>query len=232
MGGLPAGTGRALWAAGELLDDGAGAAADPSPGRSGTSPTSSSSGARARAPAAYAKLLAVSAGAIRGADPGARIVTAGVAPVGAGYLPWTFLSRLYAVPGVKASFDEVAVHPYSARLDNTRAQIELERQIMVAAGDARTPLLISELGVASQGEVPSAFVQGEAGQAAFLRQAFAMLVANRRRWHLAGVDWFTWRDQPGADQHCAFCQGAGLFDVAGRPKLAWGAYRAAVRGAG
>ncbi len=182
-------------------------------------------------PAAYARLLAVSARAIRGADPGARIVTAGVAPVGAGFLPWTFLRRLYAVPGVKASFDEVAVHPYSARLDNTRAQVELERRIMVAAGDARTPLLVSELGVASQGEVASAFVQGEAGQASYLRQAFAMLVAHRRQWHLAGVDWFTWRDQPGADPHCSFCQGAGLFDVAGRAKPAWGAYRAAVRAA-
>ncbi len=180
-------------------------------------------------PAAYAKLLGASARALRGADPGARIVTGGVAPVGAGYLPWTFLRKLYAVKGVKRSFDEVAIHPYAVSLSNTRAQVELTRQIMDRAGDGRKPLLISELGVASHGDLPSGFVQGESGQASYLGAAFRLLVANRRAWHLAGVDWFTWRDQPGADPHCSFCQGAGLLAVDGTPKLAWSAYRAVVR---
>ena len=62
-----------------------------------------------------------------------------------------------------------------------------------------------------------------------LRGAFAALRAKRQVWRIAGIDWFTWRDQLAPDVHCGFCQGAGLFDLAGQAKPAWYAYKAAVR---
>ena len=180
-------------------------------------------------PRQYAQLLRLAAGAIRGADPGAQIVLGGVAPVAGGLLPWVYLRRLYRVPGVERDFDFVAVHPYSIRVGNTIAQVRLAREAIEAAGDAATPILVTELGVASSGTIPSPFVLGEAGQAEYLRGAFSALLAKRRAWRVAGVDWFTWRDGVEADIHCGFCQGAGLVDLDGRAKPAWYAYKAAVR---
>jgi hypothetical protein len=179
-------------------------------------------------PDGYARLLKLSATAIRAADRGARIVLAGVAPVGAGPLPWVFLRRLYRVPGVRADFDVAAVHPYSATVQGTAEQIRAARQVMDSAGDGGKSLLVSELGVASWGDVPSAFVKGRRGQEDFLRRAFARLVGRRRAWHLVGVDWFAWQDQTQVDPKCAFRQGAGLFDLEGRAKPVWWAYRRAV----
>jgi hypothetical protein len=184
------------------------------------------------APRQYARLLALAANAIRGRDPGAEIVLAGVAPVGAGFLPWTFLRRLYRVPGVKRNFDVLALHPYSVRAGTMVAQIELARRAMVAAGDARTPILISELGVASRGDIPSAFVVGEIGQANYLRRTFELLLGGRRRWRIAGVDWYAWRDGTRPDPHCGFCQGAGLLRLDGSAKPAWWAYRQVARSVG
>ena len=180
-------------------------------------------------PREYALLLKLAARAIRGADPGARIALGGVAPVGAGPLPWVFLRQLYRVPGVKRDFDLVAVHPYSVRVQNTVAQVRLAREAIEEAGDPGTPIVVSELGVASSGTIPSAFVLGEAGQAAYLQGTFAALLAKRRQWRIAGIDWFTWRDELEPDPHCGFCQGAGLFDLEGDAKPAWHAYRSAVR---
>jgi hypothetical protein len=177
------------------------------------------------APRRYADLLALAARAIKGEDPRAEIVVGGVAPVGAGLWPWVFLRRLYRVPGVKKDFDIVAVHPYSASVSEMVDQIESARYVMAEAGDQRTRLLVSELGVASWGSFASAFVKGPEGQAVFLRRSFERLLAMREKWRLAGVDWFTWRDQPHPDQRCSFCQGAGLLEVEGGPKPAWWAFR-------
>ncbi len=181
------------------------------------------------APRQYAELLGLAAKAIRGADPGAQIVLGGIAPVSGGLLPWVYLRRLYGVPGVERDFDFVALHPYSIRVGNTIAQVRLAREAMVAAGDGATSILITELGVASSGTIPSAFVRGEAGQAEYLRDAFAALLAKRQAWRIAGADWFTWRDEVEPDGDCGFCQGAGLFDLTGRAKPAWRAFKAAVR---
>ena len=95
---------------------------------------------------------------------------------------------------------------------------------MDLAGDTATPLLVTEFGVASDGLQPSAFIRGERGQAAFLQNALELLIAKRRDWRIAGADWFTWQDTALPDPSCAFCEGAGLFDLSGEPKLAWWAF--------
>ena len=179
-------------------------------------------------PWGYAKLLRVAAAAIRGADPKARVVLAGVAPIVGSMKPWTFLRRLYAVPGVSRWFDVAAVHPYSVTLRGTVAQIILARRAMVAAGDARTPLVVGELAVASRGSEPTSFVRGEAEQAAYLAAAFDLLTRGRGRWRLAGLYWYGWQDSDRADAFCAFCEGSGLMRLDGTAKPAWAAYRAAV----
>jgi glycosyl hydrolase family 42 (putative beta-galactosidase) len=178
-------------------------------------------------PLGYSRLLRIAAGAIRREDPGAVIVAAAVAPVDGGVLPWVYLRRLYRVPGVKRSFEVVGLNPYASSLYSLEFQIVEARRAMAAGGDSRTPLEVTEFGVASEGDRISPMVKSPARQAAFLRRAYRLLVENRRRWRLSGAAWFTWRDGPGVDPHCVFCQHAGLFDAADKPKPAWSAYRRA-----
>ncbi len=175
-------------------------------------------------PPGYARLLRISGRAIHGVDRGAEIVAAGLAPVEGGMLPWTFLRKLYAVPGARRGFDVAAVHPYSSTLRGVAYQVRKARQVMSAAGDGRKSLLVSELGVASGSPLPTGFDWGLEGQARFLHRAYLMLLRGRDRWHIAGVDWYAWRDMAVADPHCVFCQHAGLLDSDGRPKPAWRAF--------
>lgn len=176
-------------------------------------------------PAAYARLLAASAPAIRDADPRARVALAGVAPVGDGLPTWVFLRRLFRVHGVRRNFDLVSLHPYSASLRQLNYAVGKVRRVMAQAGLAATPLLISELGVASTGNPSSVFVKGVAGQAQFLGQAFTRLLQMRHRWRIAGVDWFSLQDNAHFDPYCSFCQGSGLFGLDGSPKPSWTVFR-------
>jgi hypothetical protein len=175
-------------------------------------------------PSGYARLLRISARTVRAVDPVAKVVTAGLAPVEGGMLPWTFLRKFYAVPGVVSTFDLAAIHPYSPSLAGMAYQVRKARQVMAAAGDGRKPLLISELGVASDSPLPTAFNWGRRGQASFLARAYRLLLRVRERWRIAGVDWYAWRDMTAGDPHCVFCQYAGLLDSAGRSKPAWHAF--------
>lgn len=176
-------------------------------------------------PASYAKLLHASATTIRAADPTAKIVLAGIAPVGYGMKTWVFMKRLLAVRGVRHDFDFAALHPYSADIAELDYQLAKVRKAMAAGGAGAKPLIVTEFGVASHGDYPSAFIRGEAGEAGFLRDAYARLLQMRHRWRIAGAYWYTWQDEATADPHCSFCQGAGLLDLAGQPKAAWSAYR-------
>jgi hypothetical protein len=183
-------------------------------------------------PAGYAKLLHASATAIRKADPGAEIVLAGIAPVGYGMKTWVFMRRLLAVRGVRHDFDFAADHPYSANIPELDYQVGKVRAAMVEGGAGSKPLIVTEFGVASQGDYPSAFVEGEEGQARFLRAAYQRLLAMRHRWHVAGAYWYTWQDEAKADRNCAFCQGAGLLRLNGTAKPAWFAYQRLATGQG
>jgi hypothetical protein len=183
-------------------------------------------------PAGYAKLLHASATTLRKADPGAEIVLAGIAPVGYGMKTWVFMKRLLAVPGVRRDFDFAADHPYSANIPELDYQVEKVRAAMVAGGAGAKPLIVTEFGVASQGDFPSAFVEGEEGQARFLRSAYLRLLAMRRKWNIAGAYWYTWQDEAKADPHCGFCQGAGLLRLNGTAKPAWFAYQRLATGHG
>jgi hypothetical protein len=183
-------------------------------------------------PAVYAQLLLLSARTVRALDPAATIVTAGVAPVEAGITPWAFLRRMYEVPGVRRDFDVVALHPYAPYVGWVIDEIRFVREVMAKAGDATTPLQLTEVGVASASVFRNPFDRGRAGQAAFVRRVLRLSVERRRRWHIAGVDWFTWQDAAAADPHCVFCQYGGLFDSSGRPKPSWWAFRRAVAAPG
>jgi hypothetical protein len=135
-----------------------------------------------------------------------------------------FLRRLYRVPGVRAAFDGVDLHPYVPDISRLRSEVLSLRQVVVDARDRRTGLYLTEFGWGSQPDPRRvAFEVGPRGQARELRQAYRYLIANRRRLDLKQAYWFTWKDASGI---CNFCDSAGLFRAgrAFRPKPAWHAF--------
>lgn len=108
---------------------------------------------------AYATLLRHAAAAIRAADPGASIVTGGLAPAytdtsRGSVSPVDFVRELYAL-GVRDSFTAVGVHPYSfpympltpnTEQWNTFQQLPLVHEVMARAGDSGKRVWLTEIG--------------------------------------------------------------------------------------
>ncbi len=190
--------------------------------------------AKPASPTRYARLLAVTHRAMHRADPRADLVLGGLFGDPGQGPPRArdaveFLDRLYRVRGIKADFEGVALHPYAADVGVLRSLVEAVRGTMVRHGDRRAGLYLTELGWGSQYDPQVvAFEVGLRGQARELRSAYRYLISNRRRLGLRQVDWFTWKDAPGA---CSFCDSAGLFRRGGhfRPKPAWHAFVSVAR---
>jgi polysaccharide biosynthesis protein PslG len=184
-------------------------------------------------PAEYGKLVKLSHQAIKGVDPGAKVVLGGLfarpgeatlkrkPPLA--YFATDFLDQMYErTPGVKSDFEGVALHPYTSNFKRLTPYIEELRTVLKANHDAGKGLWITELGWSSQHPTPgNSFAKGRQGQATQLKGAFNLLRNNRLRWHLQQVDWFSVDDQRGA---CNFCDGSGLFSKGFIPKPAWFAF--------
>jgi hypothetical protein len=180
-------------------------------------------------PSRYARLLRLTSPVIRSADPGARILLSGLfgdptaKPPNA--LPAvSFLQRLYRVPGIRAHFDGVALHPYAdgaARLEELTEEI---RRLILEHRDPGARLYITEMGWGSQNN-PNivSFERGVRGQVREMRLAYRYLIANRGRLNLKATYWFTWKDLPDV---CNFCDSTGFFRQGDRlrPKPAWHAF--------
>jgi polysaccharide biosynthesis protein PslG len=174
---------------------------------------------------AYAGLLRGSAPAIRSVDPDARILLGGLYAtprVEPALDATTFLSRLYGYAGIKALFDGVALHPYAYNPRLMAAAIGSVRAVMRRHGDGAGELFVTEFGWGSQTRAAGGdrFERGPAVQAEYLKRAWAILLANRRRWHLRSAFWFTWQDIPAATTRCDFCDSNGLLRLDGLPKRA------------
>ena len=177
-------------------------------------------------PAKYGKLVKISHRALAGADRGAKLILGGMFALPAerppkAYSAASFLSLMYKnTPGVKASFDGVALHPYSRSFIYLKPTIDQVRSVMKAHGDGGTGLWITEVGWGSQNG-GSSFEKGRKGQARQLKGAFNVFRNNRNRWHLKRVFWFSLDDLAGS---CNFCDSTGLFGAGFKPKPAWYAY--------
>jgi hypothetical protein len=172
-------------------------------------------------PERFATLIRISGRILHRVDPDAQVIVGGffgrplqVPPNAAS---GDFLSRLYRTRDVKRYFDGVALHPYVARAQAMGAQIVNLRRIMRVHNDAATPIYVTELGWGSDSG-PTRWERGLYGQANQLSRSFAMLSAQRLRWRVGGVWWFTWTDEGGT---CAFCHSAGLLTENRQAKPAW-----------
>jgi hypothetical protein len=187
-------------------------------------------------PSIYAKLVRISAKAIKAVDPRAKILLAGLFGEPKERAPkaipaTTFLSQFYRQPGIKRYFDGVALHPYAAGISRMEKIVSGLRQVMVSHGDRSAGLYITELGWGSQNNSKQvAFEVGRAGQARILGEAYEYLISNRTALNLKGVYWFTWKDatgpktpSPSTPELCNFCDSAGFFPIGDsfRPKPAW-----------
>jgi hypothetical protein len=186
-------------------------------------------------PADYGKLVKLSYAAIKGLDPGAKIVLGGMfaTPIEAtfekkpvqAYFAGDFLDQMYkATPGIKSKFDGVALHPYTGRYQDLTVKIEEVRTALRLNHDAGKSIWITELGWSSgppSSDGSNSFAKGPQGQATQLRGAFRLLERNRLKWKIPRVYWFSVDDAAGA---CNFCDGSGLFGTGFKPKKSWFEY--------
>lgn len=184
-------------------------------------------------PGEYGKLVKLSSSAIRGVDPGAKIVLGGLfsrpheaefkrkPPLA--YFAADFLDQMYErTPGIKSKFQGVALHPYTSTYKRLNPYIEEIRTVLKANHDAGKGLWITELGWSSKRPAANnSFAKGLSGQRVQLQGAFGVLRAKQQQWHVQRVYWFSVDDQPSS---CNFCDGSGLFAEGFVPKPAWRAY--------
>jgi hypothetical protein len=98
------------------------------------------------AAARYGELLAVTAPAIRAADPAGSVVLGGLSPTGL----VEFLDEIEAGnPGLIAQMDAVAFHPYGTTFANTGARVRVLREWLDEHGAAALPIEVTETGWAT-----------------------------------------------------------------------------------
>jgi hypothetical protein len=122
----------------------------------------------------------------------------------------TYYNQLYNIPGIKRFFDYAAIHPYARTIKEFAFQINTLRNIMNRNADRRTKIIISELGWASDGPKGFRLTSTIKGQAKLMRSAFDLLLKNRGRWGIFGVNWYSWRDVPADQAICPACPWTGL----------------------
>lgn len=176
-------------------------------------------------PSRYAELVRVAAAAIRAEDPEAEIVLAGLSGNRTTSTHWStqeYLAGLYDVPGVTASFDGIALHPYASRPRGVMERLSSARAI-AAEHDPDVEVWVTEIGWASGGPKAWALVKTPGLQAKLLRRSFRRLIKRTDEWDLRGIYWYAWRDTPRGQAVCPWCGRAGLRDRHGDPKPAYDA---------
>ena len=176
----------------------------------------------------YAKLVTEASRAIKLEDPQAEVILGGMFATPEGDRDpltnsWTYLRRLYAIPGFASRFEGVAIHPYSQGMSGIRAQVKIIRAEMESAGDLATDVWVTEIGWGSRSkskEIP--LNRGPKGQAKKLGQAFEYFTKKRKKLNLRMVSWFSWKDYPPElPPLCIWCPTAGLFSPTLAPKPAF-----------
>ncbi|MGN6258251.1 MAG: hypothetical protein ACTHN3_10965 [Solirubrobacterales bacterium] len=172
-------------------------------------------------PKRFATLIRIAGRIIHREAPGSEVILGGLfgrpLQIPPNVASGDYLSRFYRAGNVKKYFDGVGLHPYVADARAMGAQLANLRRIMRRHHDSGTPLYVTELGWGSASG-PTRWQRGLWGQANELSKSFAILSANRLRWGVGGVWWFTWADEGGT---CSFCGSAGLLTRSREAKPAW-----------
>lgn len=172
-------------------------------------------------PKRFATLIRIAGRVIHRQQPGAKAILGGFfgrpLQIPPNVASGDFLARMYRAGHVKPYFDGIGLHPYVADAKAMAGQLRNLHRIARKYGDADVPLYVTELGWGSA-DGPTRWQRGLYGQANELDKALSIVSANRLRWNIRGVWWFTWADEGGS---CLFCGSAGLLDAKREAKPAW-----------
>ena len=180
-------------------------------------------------PSTYVRLLRAAYPAIKGVDPFAQVVAAGLTN-----RSWEDLDELYAA-GARGLFDAAAIHPFSRRPVNVLRIIKLARRTMQRRGDGALALVLSEISWSS-GKGRSTHNYGwemtERGQARKIREILPLLARARERYKIQSVYWYTWLSPPPGERESFSYSGLrrlqrGQFEPVSKPALR--AFKATVR---
>ena len=182
----------------------------------------------------YRDLLRLTAVAIRAADQGATVITAGIFHhyTGSGSLSMrAFMVRFYRLAGVKQWFDVLALHPYARRPRGVVRAVRRGRRIMRRAKDRKTPVWVTEIGwtTGGAGWEKNAFRATGRQQAKWLRRTY-WLFRVKRRLRVERVFWHTYQDLHYPDKPDPWMARMGLLDRHGKRKPSWYAYAKAAGG--
>jgi hypothetical protein len=181
-------------------------------------------------PRKYGELLKLSYATVKQADPGAKVVLAGLANAS-----WEEIDALYEQGGIKGSFDVAAIHYYTK---NASQFLEVSRRFRASLdghGDRRMPIWWTEAGgSASKGKINSPgnehFQTTDRDLAKQLTKAYDLFIRNRNKLRIQRVYWYTWAS--------SYSESAGAFDFSGMnvfdgrkvtPKPSLAAYRTSAR---
>jgi hypothetical protein len=137
----------------------------------------------------YVALLKASYAAIKKADPGAKVMMAG--------LPnrsWDALSAIYKA-GAKPFFDIAAVHPYTHSPPDVMHIVAINRRVMNRNGDQRKTISLTETGWCTDNyETVNQITWNthDGQQATNLTRLFTALVKERKSLNVQSVYWFNW----------------------------------------
>ena len=180
---------------------------------------------------AYAAMLKRVGAAIKAADPGAEVVTAGLPPskLRSAVPLRRYIGQLYSA-GAAASFDTLAINSYSRNAGELRRLLRSIRRLMNRRGDRGARIWVTEIGWGDKGP-RSRFIVGRRGQARRISSSLAYLRRARGSLRLRGLVYFSWRDgRPYAPRFKdLWGLHTGLLTRGGRKKAAYRAFRVAVR---
>jgi hypothetical protein len=146
-------------------------------------------------PRGYVRLLKASHRAIKAADPGAKVVLAGLTQ-----LAWNELTKLYRA-GARRYFEVATLQTFPQTPARALRATRLFRRAMVRAGDRRKPMYITEITwPASKGRTKGIRFQRQEtdkGMARRLTQALRLLGRHARSLRLRRVYWYTWASHYG-----------------------------------
>lgn len=141
--------------------------------------------------AGYVKLLRAARRAIRAADPGAKVVLAGLANDS-----WNYLRAIHEAGGA-GLFDIAAIHAYTSPPSRVIRLLSADRRELDSHRGRRTGILVSEMGWSSgKGRAtPQSYVTWnttEKDQARRLAEVYATLASHRAKLKIVGAYWYSW----------------------------------------
>lgn len=176
----------------------------------------------------YVRLLATVGRAIKKADPGAKVMTAGLPDSKNGIPLATYVRSMYRTRA-RGQFDILAINAFSSTASGAVAKLRSIRTLMNSARDRKAQMWMTEIGWADSGP-RSPYTIG-ARQAREVANLLTLAGRSRRPLKLRGVVYFNWRDStPYAGFRDFFGLHTGLLRLDGSPKPALVSFAKAAKG--